>query len=95
MKYKRRIEGDIKNLKKDISILEREKRGETGMSGKRKAKNLGDKYGIKRKGLTTVIEELKQRLLAKAAKIKRYGDRITQYRQNRMFAEEQKKCIKN
>ncbi|XP_063604453.1 uncharacterized protein LOC134779729 [Penaeus indicus] len=63
--WKRRIEGDIKNLKKDISILEREKR-----------------------------EELKQRLLAKAAKIKRYGDRITQYRQNRMFATEQKKVYK-
>ena len=92
--WKRRIEGDIKNLKKDISILEREKRGETGMRGKRKIKNLGDKYGIKRKGLTTVIEELKQRLLAKAAKIKRYGDRITQYRQNRMFAVEQKKVYK-
>ncbi|XP_063595811.1 uncharacterized protein LOC134772703 [Penaeus indicus] len=63
--WKRRIEGDIKNLKKDISILEREKR-----------------------------EELKQRLLAKAAKIKRYGDRITQYRQNRMFVTEQKKVYK-
>ena len=64
------------------------------MRGKRKIKNLGDKYGIKRKGLTTVIEELKQRLLAKAAKIKRYGDRITQYRQNRMFTVEQKKVYK-
>ena len=64
------------------------------MRGRRKVKNLGDKYGIKRKGLTTVIEELKQRLLAKAAKIKRYGDRITQYRQNRMFAVEQKKVYK-
>ena len=92
--WKRRIEGDIKNLKKDISILEREKRGETGMRGKRKIKNLGDKNEIKRKGLTTVIEELKQRLLAKAAKIKRYGDRITQYRQNRMFTVEQKKVYK-
>ena len=72
--WKRRIEGDIKNLKKDISILEREKKGETGMRGKRKIKNLGDKYGIKRKGLTTVIEELKQRLLSEAAKIKRYRE---------------------
>ena len=32
--WKRRIEGDMKNLKKDISILEREKRGETGREGK-------------------------------------------------------------
>ena len=64
------------------------------MRGKRKINNLGDKCGIKRKGLTTVIEELKQRLLSKAAKIKRYGDRITQYRQNQMFATEQKKVYK-
>ncbi len=92
--WKRRIEGDIKKLKKDINILEREKRGQTGVRGKRKVKSLGDRYGIKRKGLTTIIEELKQRLVAKAAKIKRYGDRITQFRQNRMFAVEQKKVYK-
>ena len=49
------------------------------MRGKRKVNHMGDKYGIKRKGLTTVIEELKQRLLEKAAKRKRYGDRIAQY----------------
>jgi len=34
-----------------------------------KAKLIEEKYQVKRKGLTTVIEELKQRILAKAAKI--------------------------
>ena len=91
--WQRRIEGDIKNLRKDVNILEREKRGENGVKGKRIVKNLADKYRINRKGLETVIEELKQRLLAKAAKIKRYNERITQYRQNRMFAVDRKKVL--
>ena len=56
-------------------------------------KNLADKYRINRKGLETVIEELKQWLLAKAAKIKRYNERIIQYRQNRMFAVDRKKVL--
>ena len=33
-----------------------------------KAKLVEERYGVKRNGLTTVIEELKQRALAKAAK---------------------------
>ena len=33
------------------------------------------------KGLKTVIEELKQRMLAKSAKVKRYEQRIEQFRQ--------------
>ena len=61
---------------------------------KTKVLTLGNKHGTKRKGLTTVIEESKQKILPKAAKIKRYGDRITQYRQNQIFAEEQKKVFK-
>ena len=48
-------------------------------------------YNIKRKGLTLIIKKLKQKLLAKSAKIKRYQQRITQYRQNRMFETDQKK----
>lgn len=39
------------------------------------------------------MEELKQRLFSKAVEIKRYGDRITQYTQNSMFADEQKRLF--
>ena len=38
-----------------------------------------------------VTEELKQKLLAKIAKIKRHEQRITQYRQNRLFETDRKK----
>ena len=57
--WQRRIEGDIRNLGKDVNILEREKRGEDGVKGKRIVKNLADTYKINRKGLETAIEELK------------------------------------
>ena len=42
------------------------------------------------KGLKTVIEELKQRMLAKSAKVKRYEQRIEQFRQSRIFDSDQK-----
>ena len=89
--WKRRIEEDIKQLKKDINILERVKKGQIGARKEGKAKLVEEKYRVKRKGLTTVIEELKQRILAKAAKISRYEQRIQQYRINRLFKVDQKK----
>lgn len=87
--WKRRIEADIKRIRHDVNILEREKKGHL----KRRAKFevLEEKYNIKRKGLSVVIEELKQRQLAKLAKINRYEQRIKQYRQNRLFQIDQKK----
>ena len=75
-RWKRHIEEDIKQLKKDINILERVKKGQIGARKEGKAKLIEEKYGVKRKGLTTVIEELKQRILAKAAKLSRYEQRI-------------------
>ena len=67
--WKGHIEEDIKQLKKDIIILEMVKKGQIGARKEGKAKMVEEKYRVQRKGLTTVIEELKQRILAKAAKI--------------------------
>ena len=64
--WQRRIEGDIRRIRKDINVLERGKRGELRKSGK--MERLEKKYNIKGKGITTVLEELKQRILAKAAR---------------------------
>ena len=89
--WKRRIEEDIKQLKKDINILERVKKGKIGARKDSKAKLVEEKHKVKKKGLITVIEELKQRILAKAAKISRYEQRIQQYRINRLFKVGQKK----
>ena len=67
--WKRRIEEDVKQLKKDTNILERVKKGQIGAHKEGKAKLVEEKYRVKRKGLTTAIKELKQRVLIKAAKI--------------------------
>ena len=62
---KRRIEGDIKRIRREVNALGREKRGE--IKSKRKVKELENKYNIKRKRVTLIIEELKQMLLTKSA----------------------------
>ena len=88
--WKRRIEEDIKQLKKDINIFERVKKRQIGARKKGKAKLVEEEYGVKRKGLTTVIVELKQKIVAKAAKLSRYEQRIPRYRINRLFKVDQK-----
>ena len=44
---------------------------------------LHQKYGLRRKGITLVMEELKWRITAKATKVKRYENRIKQFKNNR------------
>ena len=83
--WKRRIEEDKKQLRKDINILEMVKKEQIGARKEGKAKLAPEKYGVKRKGLTTVIEKVKQRILGKAAKVSRYKQRMKQWRINRLF----------
>ena len=91
-RWKRRIEGEIKKLRQDLHLLTRDLKAELGSKKKQKTKKLYEKYRVKRKGLKTVMEELKQqRMLAKSPKIKRYEQRIEQFRQNRVFNLDQKK----
>ena len=47
--WKRRTEEDIKQLKKDINILERVKEGQIGARKEGKAKLIEEKYGVKKK----------------------------------------------
>ena len=52
----------------------------------------GQVYRVKRKGLKTVIEELRQRMLAKSPKVGRFEQRIEQLRrQSRFFSVDQKR----
>ena len=90
-RWKRRIKGDKKKLRQDVNLLTRDLKRELGSKKKEKMKELYEKYRVKRKGLKTVIEELKQSMLAKNAKVKRYVQRIEQFRQNRIFDLNQKK----
>ena len=43
-----------------------------GLKKKSKLSELNERYGVKRKGLKDVTVKLKQKMLAKTAKIRRY-----------------------
>ena len=45
---------------------------------------------MKKKGTNLLNEELKQRFIAKKLKVKRYEQRISQFRQNQLFQVNQK-----
>ena len=62
-----------------------------GVEEEKKMKELYEKYRVKKNGLITVIEELKQSMLAKSAKVEIYEQRIEQFRQSVIFDLNQKK----
>ena len=53
--------------------------------------HLESNYRVSEKGIEVVIEELKQRITAQAAKIRRYNNTKEQYKQNKMFEESEGK----
>ena len=87
--WKRRIVDDIKQIQKDLAILECKRKRELRWEGKYKL--LERKYNLEAKGLTVIVGELKQRVIAKKAKVKRFEQRIRQHRQNRLFSVDQKR----
>lgn len=86
--WKKRLLRQIAEIRKDVSRVEKWK------EGKLKSEGLKDyferKYHVWNQGFTTVIEELKQRIKAKTAKIKKYEERNNQYIQNRLFQTNQR-----
>ena len=63
-----------------------------GLVQKQRVKqDLERKYGIKEKGIHTVIEIVKQRILAKATKLKRYKGRKAQFDDNHLFNTNQRR----
>ena len=63
------------------------------MNSKRKVEKFYEKFRISQKSLETVLEELRQRVFAKVAKIECYKEIIKQFKQNRYFAIDQKKLF--
>ena len=86
--WKRTLQNKIKELRKDISHLEALK--DKGISNFRHWERLERKYSIRVKRLNVVIEELKQRITAIAAKVRRYQRWVDSYRQNRLFENNQR-----
>ena len=86
--WKRELQNKIEELKKDLSQLEASKDKE--VSNVRNWQTLERKYNIRVKILGVVIEELKQKIIAIAAKVRRYQERVDRFRQNRMFQNNQR-----
>ena len=93
--WKRRILTDISRLRKDLSRIVAWFAGRWKKDKKKQKELLDQKYGLRRKGFTLVMEELKQRIAAKATKIKRYDNRIKQFQGNRSFETNQERFCKN
>ena len=90
--WKRRLEGQINELRKDLIRIEQMDRGAMKYSDMRN--RFMKKYQVKGKGMSVVKEEIKQRVKAKAAKAKRYDDRVRQFHQNRLFNTNQRQLFK-
>ena len=87
--WKRRLQNKIKELrKKNLRQLEASK--DKDISNFRHWERLERKYSIRVKRLNVVIEELKQRITAIAAKVRRYQGRVDSYRQHRLFENNQR-----
>ena len=93
--WKRRILRDISRLRKGLSRIEAQF-AERWKKDKKKEKDwLDQNYGLRRKGFTLVVEELKQSITAKATKVKRYDNRIKKLQDNRNFQTNQGRFLKN
>ena len=89
--WKKRITGKIRDLRKDISKLDQWNR--KSLASEHARKRLEQVYHVKGKGILVVIEELKQRVKANAAKIKKYEERNNQFLQNRLFQTNRKRLF--
>ena len=74
------LQNKIKILRKDLSQIEVSK--DKDISNVGHWERLERKYSIRVKKLNVVIEELKQRITAIAAKVRRYQGWVDSYRQN-------------
>ena len=82
------MQNKIKELRKDLSQLEASK--DKDISNFRHWERLERKYSIRVKRLNFVIQKLKQRITAIAAKARRYQGQVDSYRQNRLFENNQR-----
>ena len=85
---KRRLQNEIRELRKDLSQLEASKDKDIGHI--RHWERLERKYSIRVKRLNVVIEELKQRITAIAETVRRYQGRVDSYRQNKLYENNQR-----
>ena len=86
--WRRRMKKQIKDLESDITRLEQWRVDK--LESKYWKVRLQKKYFVKNKGVSTVIEELKQRVKVIKAKIRKYDARNDTFHQNRLFETNQR-----
>ena len=89
--WKKRILMQISTLRKDLSRIEEWKKDKLYKENVKT--DLEKRYYVRNKGISTVAEELKQRIKAKTAKINKYEERNKQFLQNRLFQTNQKRLF--
>ena len=87
--WKRRIENQIADIRRDISKIFAWR--EHKLKNENEKNRLNRKYHVINKGMPAIIEELKQRVKANTAKIRKYEDRNNQYLQNRLYETNRKR----
>ena len=90
--WKKRLSDQVASSRKDLSRVDRIMQGK--LKNQQQATRVEKKYNISKKGIMVVAEELKQRIIAVSAKIKRYNKRHNQFVQNRLFQSNQKSLRK-
>lgn len=86
--WKRRMKKQIKDIDRNITRLQQWKC--TKLCSDYWKKRLERLYFVYNKGISTVIEELKQRVKAINAKIRKYEARNDRFQQNRLFESNEK-----
>ena len=81
--WKRKLQNQLKELRKGLSQLEALK--DKDISNFRHWEKIERKYNIGVKRLNIVIEELKQRITFIAGKVRRYQGWVDSYRQSKLF----------
>ena len=88
-RWKRRIQANIAEWRKDVSRLNERRKG-TFAFGKKDIDIMERKYKLSDVGNVQIIDMLKEKILAGATKIRRYEKRVLHYHQNTLFATNQK-----
>jgi hypothetical protein len=94
--WKIRIQRQISNWRKEISIIAELGTGSDNSKLNRKKRKIFQKYKVTNaREVAQLIETLKQKVQAKAQRTRRYEKRAAHYIQNKMFKEDTKKFHRN
>jgi len=89
--WKIRMQKQISSWRKELSIIAETGAGSDNVKLNRKKRKIFQKYRVTNaREVAQFTETLKQKVQAKAQRIRRYEKRETQYSQNKMFKEDQK-----